>query len=292
MKILMILMLPLALLAQVQEGSRPDTASARQENRQEVISIAATADTLEPNWSFGVLYTPISSDRIYQVYYYPYYDYVLLADWIVPPYPYPYPYPVTHVTENIEPQMEAQLTLRHPRYARLRVTFDFSYTRTYTHEQREEHVRYIDASSYYDDGSKNTDDMKLFRLSIGFKYYLSVLAVHKVSPYIHFGGGKQLAFVTHRTADLYPSPDYTETDNAEKYLEELNSPVHIFLGFGVEYPFNKSLALFATARFYYSWADSKYDYRFVNDYRTETRSSDSDVADLVKRVGLGFNFYF
>jgi hypothetical protein len=128
MKTLMILILPLLLLVQAQEGSRPDT--------------------VEQNWSFGVLYTPVSSDRIYQVYYYPYYDYLRIVDWIIPPYPYPYP--VTRVTENVEPQMEAQLTLRHPRYARLRVTFDFSYTRTYTHEQREEHIRYIDASSYYE----------------------------------------------------------------------------------------------------------------------------------------------
>ena len=265
----MILIVPLLLLVQLQaqEGSWPDT--------------------VENNWSFGVLYTPISSDRIYQVYYYPYYDYAYIDSWIRP-----YPYPVTYVSENTEPQMEMQLTLRHPRYARLRVTFDFSYTRTYSYDRSEEHTRYIDASSYYDYGYTNTADMKLVRLSIGFKYYFSALAVHKVSPYIHAGGGKQLAFVTKKREDLYPSPDYSETDNEEQYLKELNSPIHIFLGFGVEYPFNKSLSLFATARFYYSWADSKYDYRYVNDYRIETRTSDSDVADLIKRVGLGLNFYF
>ena len=54
----MILILPLLLLAQAQEGSGPDT--------------------LESNWSFGVLYTPVSSDRIYQIYYYPYYDYAYM----------------------------------------------------------------------------------------------------------------------------------------------------------------------------------------------------------------------
>ena len=88
------------------------------------------------------------------------------------------------------------------------------------------------------------------------------------------------------------TPDYHRTDNQEEYLEELNSPVHFFLGFGVEYPFNKSLSLFALARFYYSWSDSKYDYRYVNDYRIETRTTDTDVEGLIKRVGLGLNFYF
>ncbi len=188
--------------------------------------------------------------------------------------------------------MEMQLTLQHPRYARVRVSFDFSYTRSYSHELSEQRIYYPASSSYYDYGRRYTDDMKIFRLSIGFKFYFSVLQVKKVSPYIHIGAGKQLAFVTHKNEDLYPQPLVTEQDNEEEYLEELNSPVHIFAGFGVEYPFNKSLSLFALARFYYSWSDSKYDYRYIQDDRTETRTSDSDTADLIKRVGLGLNFYF
>jgi len=45
-------------------------------------------------------------------------------------------------------------------------------------------------------------------------------------------GRQAVAFVTKKREDLYPSPDYSETDNEEQYLKMLNSPVHIFLGFG------------------------------------------------------------
>jgi len=272
MKILMIFILLLLPIGYVQAQ---ETSSGQ-------------SDTLAHNWSFGILYTPVSPEQVYLVYYPYYYDYYgpFRPDMMS------YPYPETYVSENTEPQMEAQLTIRHPRYNRVRVTLDFSYTRTYTRDVSAEHRVYPAASSYYDNGNRNIDDLKLFRISIGFKYYFSALRVQKVSPYLVAGGGKQMAFVTHRDENMYPDPGVTETDNSEDYLKELNSPFHLYVGFGAEYPFNKSLSLFALVRFYYSWADSKYDYRYLSDTYVVTRTTDSDVADLVKRVGLGLNFYF
>jgi hypothetical protein len=241
-------------------------------------------------WSFGVWYTPFSSENIYEIYYpyYPYYVDALIDDRMLP-----YPIPYVKITSNEEPQMEAQLAFRHPSYPHLRLTCDLAYTRSYTREHHEEHTRYTDGSNPYDYGYIETADMKLFRFSIGIKYYFSALSVHKVSPYILAGGGKQFAFVNKKTKDLFvPLTTTIEDDNEEEYLADLNSPVHIFLGFGVEYPFNESLSLFASVRFYYTWASGHYDYRYITDTYTNTQSTDNDVADLVKRVGLGFNFYF
>jgi hypothetical protein len=189
--------------------------------------------------------------------------------------------------------MEAQFAYRHPAYPHFYVTCDFSFSRSYSRERQEEHTRYTDGSSPYDDGDIEARDLKSFRFSIGVKYYFTILRAHKVSPYLMAGGGKQIAFVKVKSEDLY-QPDVTAMvdDNEEEYLEDLNSPGHVYLGFGAEYPFNESLSLFASVRFYYTWSSGKYDYRYITDTYTNTESTDSETADLIKSVGLGLNFYF
>ena len=248
--------------------------------KQIAVPYEQTPERITQNrWSFGVLYIPYYSSKIYQYSVYP----------VVDPY---YPQRFYYIIEN-ESKMEGHFSFQV--YPGWRLTGDIGYSTTCTRQRDEEHSHYIDYPvQNIDYGFIKTNAMKIFVFNIGLKYYLSGLINQKVSAYLLAGAGKQFAFVTAKSEGLFvDTPPTTRIDdNREEYLEHLNSPLLIFLGFGVEYPFNQSISLFSNIRFYYSRVQARYDYRKIETNRTETKSAEYRSSDLIKRIGLGLNFYF
>ncbi len=158
------------------------------------------------HWSFGVLYIPYASGRIY-------------------------PSSASSYYVDYESRMDAQVAFMI--YPKVRLTCDLGYARAYSRQKQEEHYLAIDGSYQNDNGYLSIDDLKLFEISVGCKYYFSGLRMHRVSPYLLAGAGKQFAFVTDKSEELFvPQPPLARIDdNREEYLQDLNSPVHVFLGF-------------------------------------------------------------
>ena len=231
-------------------------------------------NTLENrNWSFGVLYIPYYSGTKYVINYNNY---------------YPPSTPVTYSIADFETNLEGQLS--YGIVSGLRVTLDAAYSSSFAETRYERHY----SGSYQDDyGTLSTIGLKLIDFNIGVKYYFNDFITEKVSIYALVGFGKQFAFAKSKYEELLlPEPGHTIQDNAAEYLEDLNSPFHFNLGFGVEYFFNESLSLTSNIRVLYSAVSGKYDYKFISEFQTETRSEEYTSSDVITRFGLGLNFYF
>lgn len=233
-------------------------------------------------WSFGAYYTPYYSGKIYYYYedYYRddsgYHSNVQIRSYA-----------------DIETLFEGQFS--YALLSQLRITFDIGYTAYYNKEKFEWHTRYKDNDNNDDSGNVETQGLDIFIINLGLKYYLSNLCPQKVSPFILAGAGKQFAFATDKTKSLYPEKNPPSTqydDNKSEFTEEMNSPLNLTLGFGAEYPFNKSLTLYSSIRVHYTKFDATYKYREVNDNHTYTYQKEYTKSDIVTRVGLGLNFYF
>jgi len=224
------------------------------------------------NWSFGVLYIPYYSGIKYGIDYN--YD--------------PSQQPLTYSFSDFETNLEGQLS--YGIVSGLRVTLDAAYSSSYAETRYERHI----SGNYVDDyGTLNTLGLKLFDFTLGVKYYFKDIITEKVSIYALAGFGKQFAFANRKYEELFvPEPTYTIQDNAEEYLEDLNSPFHFNLGFGVEYFFNESLSLTSNIRILYSVVSGKYNYKFISEFETQTRSEEYSSSDVITRFGLGLNFYF
>lgn len=225
------------------------------------------------NWSFGVLYVPYYSGTKYVINYYNY---------------NPPSTPVTYAFAEFETNLEGQLS--YGIGSSLRVTLDAAYSSSFAETRYERHR----TGNYPDDyGTLSTLDLKLFDFTMGVKYYFKDIITGKVSIYVLAGFGKQFAFAESKQEELFlTDPVYTVQDNASEYLEDLNSPWHFNLGFGAEYFFNESLSLTSNIRVLYSAVSSKYNYKFISEFDTETRSEEYSSSDVITRFGLGLNFYF
>jgi len=225
------------------------------------------------NWSFGVLYIPYYSGTKYVINYNNY---------------YPPSNPVTYSFADFETNLEGQLS--YGIISGLRVTLDAAYSSSFAETRYERHH----SGNYVDDyGTLITIGLKLIDFNIGVKYYFNDFITEKVSIYALAGFGKQFAFAKSKYEELFlPEPGYTIQDNAAEYLEDLNSPFHFNLGFGVEYFFNESLSLTSNIRVLYSAVSGKYDYKFISEFDTDTRSEEYTSSDIITRFGLGLNFYF
>jgi hypothetical protein len=224
-------------------------------------------------WSFGVLYIPYYSGRIYTV--------IRSTSPVYPPDTYGY-------ADN-ETNMEAQLAYSVDQSARL--TLDVGYNSSFTETRNEEHYR--DTFNNSDYGTLDRSGLTLLDINLGLKYFFIDFFTESVSVYVLAGVGKQFAFAEKKYENLYPqnSPYITE-DNIEEYTEDLNSPWHFNLGFGAEYFFNESLSLTSNIRFLYSKISGEYNYRYILGTETRTRTEEYTNSEFITRIGLGLNFYF
>lgn len=225
-------------------------------------------------WSFGVLYVPYYSGTIY------------VLSQSSSEYP-----PDTYSYGISETNMEGQFSYGID--PTVRVTLDIGYSSSYSETRNENHTRSQGGYSS-DGGSIRKNGLNLLDISLGVKYYLTNIFTGNVTPYVAAGFGKQFAFVKDSYKNLFPmgDPGYITEDNAEEYMQDLNSPWHFNLGFGAEYFFNESLSLTANIRLLYSSVTAKYDYRYISDYETRTNSTERTESEFNTRVGLGLTFYF
>ncbi len=232
------------------------------------------AETQFKKWSFGVLLIPYYSSESY--------DIMRSGD-------YP-PYPTIYKTSKNEINMEAQIS--YGIIKNLRLTFDASYTSSFSETTYDSHQR--NTGYTYDYGYKNTDGLKLFDFNFGLKYYINDFLSSKVNIFVLAAVGKQIAFVQNSRKDLYPDTTSVSIveDNIEKFTKDLNSPWHLNFGFGAEYFFNESLSLVSSIRVFYSSTSGKYESRYIYNEQTSTVSDEETYKDFSTKIGIGLNYYF
>ena len=183
-------------------------------------------------------------------------------------------------------------------HSRFWLTSNISYYKSYLRRKYEYH--YVRENIPDDSGYEDINEMDILMVILGGKYYLSNIFPQRVSAYFSAGIGKQFAFVTDEYKDLYEEeeePDVEIKDNFEEYLEQLNSPTLINIGFGAEYFFNESISLSSNFRFIFRKIYGKYKYEesgvgYNDEYYSKTRKSIYEKSDIQNRISLGINFYF
>lgn len=231
---------------------------------------------LENKLSFGVLYSPIVNPDVYIYIYDPYYGMIK-----------------SYIIGKLESSFDSQFSFEIS--PSLWFTIDIGYGSSHIKERND----YFRTSTYDTtrDGNEYKYDMDFFNFNIGLKYYFTKLLENRVSPYFLVGLGKKMASVKSYDKDLYPSP-YNQTqisDNQNEFLEDINSPLYSFIGFGVEYFFNKFLSINANMQLNYVSFSGEYKYKYIvpsyyNYIRITTKKF--EYSQTTKRAGIGLNFYF
>lgn len=225
-------------------------------------------------WSFGILYVPYYSGKIYEV----------ISNNYYPLDPSIFGYTQNEI--NMETQLSYGITQE------IRITLDAGYTSSLEESRYEYHYR---NTGYEDDnGAASTLGLKMLDFTLGLKYYFKNIITEKVSIYATAGFGKQIAFAQNEYEQLFqdPQPLIINEDNIEEFTEELNSPWHFNIGFGAEYFFNESLSLTSNIRVLYSSVTGKYNSRYVFGTESRTNAREYTFRDFITRIGLGLNFYF
>lgn len=151
----------------------------------------------------------------------------------------------------------------------------------------------------YDGMTKNTNEkqnsMDKFLFEIGLKSYFGDFEVGNVNPFITFSIGKHFAFADNYNKSYYAGQieNHKYVNNENEFMEGLNSPIIISLGFGTEYAISESLSLSGFFNVKYSSASSTY--KWENYYLgLVTGRGDEDVENTTIRfnAGLGLNFFF
>ncbi len=226
-------------------------------------------------WSFGIVYVPYYSGKIFTFTRDPYYSTNITLDSY----------------SNSRTFMEGQFSfLLDPQF---RITLNIGFNTSYSQEKDELYFSYLNQGGGTNTGNIVTENLKIFDLTLGLKYYLKELVNHKVSAYIIGGVGKQIASFNYETKELFePTSSSTLDDNLSEFIKDLNSPIHLNLGFGTEYAFNESISLFSSIRFIYLRRSGLYDYRYVSSTQIQTGTKNYKNSEIVTYIGLGFNFYF
>lgn len=232
-------------------------------------------DNLERNNSFGFFYSPfVQGKRVIH-----FNDYFSNIGYVI-------------IEENstvVESQFATAIK------DRLHLSLNLVYS-SYTTKKRSEYHRVdFDPVGQSDSGFEELNSLKIFTIEAGLKYYFSDFTPKQTSVFVSAGIGKKLAFVKNRDKDLFkdnPGNETQITDNLEDFLEELNSPFLLQLGFGAEYFFNKSLSLHSSIRFYYSSINAKYKQTEVNEYSETNRTTKYTSDEITTHIGFGLNFYF
>ena len=259
------------------EAARQKELEASQKRAEEKKVVHSYYLKEEHDWSFGIYYVPYYSYRIY----FPYYR--------VPSYRV-VPYPNVELITNFSSSTEGQFS--YLIFPKLRITADIGYN-SYNNEVHSENHTRSDWDST-DSGYIKTSNLDMFNFSLGIKYYFTRLINKNVSAYVQAGIGKQFAFSTEESEQLFvknpPSGSYE--DNMEDYLEDLNSPIRANIGFGVEYAFNTSFSVFSSIRLYYSRISATYETRYVQSNSSQTEYRKEENSWFKTLIGLGLNFYF
>ena len=226
-------------------------------------------------WSFGVLLIPYYSGRVYSVIQY-----------------YGQNPPEVYISSFTDNEINMQGQLSYGLLSNIMLTLDVAYSSSYSEFSSEYHRRneYED----YDSGIKTTNGLYMFDFTLGLKYYFLEFLPNNVNIYALLGLGQQFASAEVTEEDLYPGPEPAPIieDNMAEYLEGMNSPWHLDFGFGVEYLFNESISLNSNIRFIYASTSSEYDYRYISEFETVSRSTEYSNSEFITRIGLGLNFYF
>lgn len=225
-------------------------------------------------WSFGILYVPYNSGKIYNV----------SSGSSYPTDP--------SIYYSIESEINMEAQLAYGITQNFRFTLDAGYSSTLNKSRYEYH--YVYDSYDNNQGYENTIGLKMLDFTLGLKYYFKNFTPQNVNIYASLGVGKQIAFAQNKYEDLFldPVPGIIKQDNVEEFAEKINSPWHFNIGFGAEYFFNNSLSLIANIRVLYSSSTGKFNSRYITDYQTTTRFEEYTQRDFSTRIGLGVNFYF
>jgi hypothetical protein len=239
---------------------------------EEPLNVLKTGSKDFSRWSFGVLYVPYFSGTVYNIIKNTYNE------------------PIFSSYSESRTDLEAQLA-----YAvtpGFKIIFNAGYSSAYSETRSEHHYRTANTETDY--GSTEIKGLKLLDFSLGIKYYFKDIVPGKVSFYASAGAGKQLAFARDEYEQLFidPVPGNINTDNAEEFAEEINSPWHMNLGFGAEYFFNESLSLTSDIRLLYTTVSGEYQSRSINEFQTSSRILETTRRDFITKIGIGFNFYF
>ncbi len=196
---------------------------------------------------------------------------------------------ITEYSTIIESQFTTKLK------DKLNLTLNIAYNSSRVKTRYEYHVIDLDPINQNDFGMEELNSLKIFTLETGLKYYFRNSIPEQTNAFIMMGIGKKFAFAKEREKELFQDEsegDNQESDNRIEFLEDLNSPLLMHLGFGAEYYFNKYLSVHSSIRFYYSTISAKYkntseetDYRIINTYKNE-------IDEITTNIGFGLNFYF
>jgi hypothetical protein len=174
--------------------------------------------------------------------------------------------------------------------------FNVAYNASTTKTRSENHQVDFDPIGQADSGSDQLSSLKIFTIETGLKYYFNNFIPRQTRIYLSAGIGKKLAFVENKNKELFkdepPNDERKETDNLDQFLEGLNSPFLLQLGFGAEYYFNKSLSVHSSIRFYYASISANRKQTELNEYREIKRTVKYESDEINTHIGLGLNFYF
>ena len=142
---------------------------------------------------------------------------------------------------------------------------------------------------------ENQNSMAKFLFEIGLKHYFGHFNAGNVNPFITFGIGKQFAFSDNynRSYSSVQTNNYEYTNNENEFMEGLNSPIIVTIGFWTDYSISESLSLSGFLKVKYNSASSKY--KWNNLYLGLAYDhGEEDVENITVRfkTGLGLNFFF
>jgi len=236
---------------------------------------SASFDGVVEEYSFGFFYSPFIEGRKAAYYNSSYGDDIAVID---------------EYSTKVESQFA--MALKKKLYLSLNVVYSSNKTKT----RLENHRTYYDPVNQYDSGEETTNSLKIFTIETGLKYYFSDFVPQNTSAFITVGHCKKFAFVENEEKELFEDNAATNntktTNNINEFLEDLNGPFLLQLGFGAEYFFNKSLSIHSSIRFYYETTSANHKMTEKSDSR-ETKLTLKVEDDTVNtNIGFGLNFYF
>ncbi len=236
----------------------------------------------DKKYFFSVHYFPTQTNQI--VYsHYPRYDYIFLEL---------YPQQITYTLEQTLVAMESQIGIHLNKNSFVTIALGYSsdlYKATTKSTESYLNNETLNLSSE----AQNSMDKLL--LEIGIKFYFGQSMVDNVNPFLALSAGKQFAFTDNysKTNNSEPTTDYAFTDNAEEFLEGLNSPFFASASFGAEYFIAKSLSLSGILKIKYNYTSSKYQSAMENiAEKTEKYEEEVEETYIRYKTGLGLTFFF
>ncbi|MFA4907697.1 MAG: hypothetical protein WC602_05495 [archaeon] len=159
--------------------------------------------------------------------------------------------------------------------------YNSSYTSEYTSE-----------SKY-----KVTTELSLWKIIGGIEWSLLAPRPKRVSPFLTAGIGKQFAFYNYKYDNLDEEPSSSTTttkSNFEEFMEDVNSPFFLYVGYGAEYFFNDSFSIFTHIRYTHQRIRGTYHYKQENTSTEYLLNIENkiDQSNTQQDISIGLNFYF